>query len=300
MAVNVYNTSVTTENLSRREMLAWVNDCLQTKYVKIEEMCSGSAYCQFMDMLFPNCVQLKKVKFKTKLEHEYIQNFKVLQAAFKRMTVDKIVPVDKLIKGRFQDNFEFLQWFKKFFDANYSGEEYDPVAARGGIELNGGGNGTTAPSMSRMPVASSNGHSPAAKPMAKRAPGTDGGNSKISRAPLSSSNGQSAAKSSPAPRVPAAPRSRPAGGGASAAQVEELNAIVLERNLTIEGLEKERDFYFAKLRDIEVLAQEQEGLPDAGEFGQKILELLYATEEGFAVPEEDGDGDLPPQPVEEY
>jgi len=274
MAVNVYNTSVTTENLSRHEMLAWVNDCLQTKYVKIEEMCSGSAYCQFMDMLFPNCVQLKKVKFKTKLEHEYIQNFKVLQAAFKRMTVDKIVPVDKLIKGRFQDNFEFLQWFKKFFDANYSGEEYDPVAARGGIELNAG-NGTShaAPSMSRMPVASSNGHN-APKAMAKR---------------------------SPAARVPAAPRSRPAGGGASAAQVEELNAIVLEKNLTIEGLEKERDFYFGKLRDIEVLAQEQESAidPQPAEFGQKILEMLYATEEGFAVPEEDGD-DLPPQPVEEY
>jgi len=300
MAVNVYNTSVTTENLSRREMLAWVNDCLQTKYVKIEEMCSGSAYCQFMDMLFPNCVQLKKVKFKTKLEHEYIQNFKVLQAAFKRMTVDKIVPVDKLIKGRFQDNFEFLQWFKKFFDANYSGEEYDPVAARGGIELNSG-NGTAAPSMSRMPVASSNGHS-AAKPMAKRSPGTDGGTSasKAAKAPLSSSNGQSVAKSSPAPRVPAAPRSRPAGGGASAAQIEELNAIILEKNLTIEGLEKERDFYFGKLRDIEVLAQEQEGNIDSpGDFGQKILGLLYATEEGFAVPEEEGD-DLPPQPVEEY
>ena len=24
----------------------------------------------------------------------------------------QIVPVEKLIKGRFQDNFEFLQWFK--------------------------------------------------------------------------------------------------------------------------------------------------------------------------------------------
>merc|ERR1719273_1808408 len=212
-------------------------------------------------MLFPNCVQLKKVKFRTKLEHEYIQNFKVLQAAFKRMTVDKIVPVDKLIKGRFQDNFEFLQWFKKFFDANYSGEEYDPVAARGGIELNGGGNGTTAPSMSRMPVASSNGHSPAAKPMAKRALGSDGP-PKAARVPLAPSNGQnpSVSKASPAPRVPAAPRSRPAGGGgASTAQIEELNAVILEKNLTIEGLEKERDFYFGKLRDIEVLAQEQEG-----------------------------------------
>ena len=54
MAVNVYNTSVTTDNLSRHEMLAWVNDCLQTKYSKIEEMCSGAAYCQFMDMLFPS------------------------------------------------------------------------------------------------------------------------------------------------------------------------------------------------------------------------------------------------------
>merc|ERR1712020_561862 len=100
--------------------------------------------------------------------------------------------------------------------------------------------------MSRMPVASSNGHS-AAKPMAKR---------------------------SPAPRVPAANRSRPAGGGASAAQIEELNAVILDKNLTIEGLEKERDFYFGKLRDIEVLAQEQEGqLNDvsAGEFGKKNI-----------------------------
>ena len=40
------------------------------------------------------------------------------------------VPIEKLVKGRFQDNFEFCQWFKKFFDANYDGSEYDPVAAR--------------------------------------------------------------------------------------------------------------------------------------------------------------------------
>ena len=33
---------------------------------------------------------MKKVKFTTKLEHEYIQNFKILQAAFKKMNVDKV------------------------------------------------------------------------------------------------------------------------------------------------------------------------------------------------------------------
>lgn len=51
---------------------------------------AGAAYCQFMDMLFPGCISLKKVKFQAKLEHEYIHNFKLLQASFKRMNVDKV------------------------------------------------------------------------------------------------------------------------------------------------------------------------------------------------------------------
>lgn len=42
--------------------------------------------------------------------------------------------MDKLIKGRFQDNFEFCQWFKKFFDANYAGQEYDAFEVRGGVQ----------------------------------------------------------------------------------------------------------------------------------------------------------------------
>lgn len=46
--------------------------------------------------------------------------------------------MDKLIKGRFQDNFEFLQWFKKFFDANYDGREYDAFEARGGLTIGSG------------------------------------------------------------------------------------------------------------------------------------------------------------------
>ena len=33
---------------------------------------------------------LKKVKLNTKLEHEYISNFKLLQASFKKMGVDKV------------------------------------------------------------------------------------------------------------------------------------------------------------------------------------------------------------------
>jgi len=52
--------------------------------------------------------------------------------------------VEKLVKGRFQDNFEFVQWFKRFYDANcVHGQEYDAVAARG-YELMGGSGGVGA------------------------------------------------------------------------------------------------------------------------------------------------------------
>lgn len=51
----------------------------------------------------------------------------------------QIVPIDRLVKGKFQDNFEFLQWFKKFFDANYSGQDYNALSVRGGEAMGAGG-----------------------------------------------------------------------------------------------------------------------------------------------------------------
>merc|ERR1719348_2235606 len=49
-------------------------------------------------MLFPGIVPLKRVKFNSKLEHENINNFKLLQAAFKKMSIDQAIDVDKLSK----------------------------------------------------------------------------------------------------------------------------------------------------------------------------------------------------------
>jgi len=44
----------------------------------------------------------------------------------------------------------------------------------------------------------------------------------------------------------------------------------------VDGLEKERDFYFGKLRDIEVICQEEgnAGTP----LSESVLVVLYATE----------------------
>uniref|UniRef100_A0A1I8HPZ1 Calponin-homology (CH) domain-containing protein n=1 Tax=Macrostomum lignano TaxID=282301 RepID=A0A1I8HPZ1_9PLAT len=138
-AVNVHSTSQTTDNMSRHEMLGWINASMQTNLGKIEELATGAVYCQLMDMLFPGTLTFKKVKFNTNLEHEYINNFKLLQALFKKHGVDKEVPIERLVKARFQDNFEFAQWFKRLFDANYSGEPYDALAARSGEAIAGSG-----------------------------------------------------------------------------------------------------------------------------------------------------------------
>lgn len=51
----------------------------------------------------------------------------------------------------------------------------------------------------------------------------------------------------------------------------------MDLRLTVSGLEKERDFYFGKLREIEVLCQD-EGENDDFVAKAKVLDILYATE----------------------
>lgn len=275
MAVNVYSTSVTSDNLSRHDLLGWINDTLKTNMLKIEELCTGSAYCQFMDMLFPESINLKKVKINARLEHEYINNYKALQNCMKskRIKIEKVIPVEKLVKGRFQDNFEFVQWFKKFFDANYDGREYDPIAARDGLPLtaNEGKVANTTKPLQRPA-------NRAAAPMAQVAPKTVQSNyNKPSPKSVSTTSSKSSLNNVGS------------NGHAHAnaeLQQENLRMIneVNEIKSTLDGLEKERDFYFGKLRDIEVMCQEYESedLPAL----KKILEILYATADGFAPPEE--------------
>jgi len=40
-----------------------------------------------------------------------------------------------MIKGKYQDNLEFCQWLKAFFEKNYNGEPYDAVGRRKGQDL---------------------------------------------------------------------------------------------------------------------------------------------------------------------
>lgn len=56
----------------------------------------------------------------------------------------------------------------------------------------------------------------------------------------------------------------------------------MELKLTVDGLEKERDFYFGKLRDIELICQEPES--ENHPILSKIMDILYATEVALHAP----------------
>lgn len=287
---NVYATSATSENLSRHEMLNWVNDSLQAEYKKIEELANGAAYAQFMDLLFPGTVPLKKVKFRTNLEHEYIQNFKIVQAAFKKVACDKEIPVDRLIKARFQDNFEFLQWFRKFFDANYDGREYNALEARGNIPIGclsnvGAGAVAARPTAAQRSV-------PISRPLSGRtATSTSSASSQHTvssthHAPVTTSGNNHI---SPSSGIGLGRRTTQNGSTAALDQSARLKYAneINQLKTTIEAVERERDFYYGKLRDLEVLCQKEDEITEKMIDKERILNILYATEDGFAVPDEE-------------
>jgi len=115
---------------SRSELIEWVNSLLSLRIGKVEECATGAIHCQIVDSLFPRKIKMSKVNFGAKYDHEYAVNFKLVQDAFTKLGVKKIVPIQKLIKAKYQDNLEFLQWMYQFFQCNDSGEGYDAEARR--------------------------------------------------------------------------------------------------------------------------------------------------------------------------
>lgn len=140
-----------------------------------------------------------------------------------------------------QDNLEFLQWAKKFWDQHYPGGDYDAVARR---KASGG-------------------------------PAT-------SAAPVSAARTSSAGARRGTTPTGAGVRPRVAGAGAGPG-VAALNQEIAAQKEAIAGLEKERDFYFAKLRDIELLLQtaveaDPELEKDEDSLVKHIQGILYSTE----------------------
>lgn len=121
--------------VSRGELLSWINETFHLSLSKVEQCATGAVYCQIIDAIYPGTVPMSKVRWQAKHDYEYVENFKVLQQAFAKNDIKRYIDVDKLIKAKYQDNLEFLQWMKRYYDINYGGEPYDAVGRRKGQDL---------------------------------------------------------------------------------------------------------------------------------------------------------------------
>lgn len=285
--------------VGRKEILDWINGLCAINLSKVEQTCTGAVACQILDAMYPGKVPMSKVDWAANKDYEYIQNYKVLQKAFMQLKIDKHVEVDRLVRGKYQDNLEFMQWFKAFYERNASGQPYDPIAQRekgkGGAQFTQKFGGGAAPSAG----------APAAPLRRKTATTTT---SRVGRTPPGAPTSVGAAKTA---RTSTGASRRPIGSASSAApsaadteaavaaataplekELEELTANNEaltnesgELRAMVESLEKERDFYFNKLREIEIMLQSSEDA-ETNPLAQAIFKVLYATEEDAAAEEE--------------
>ncbi|XP_021737268.1 microtubule-associated protein RP/EB family member 1C-like [Chenopodium quinoa] len=241
--------------VGRSEILSWINSTLHLNLSKVEEAASGAVQCQLMDAAHPGIVPMHKVNFEAKNEYDMIQNYKVLQDVFNKLKITKHIEVNKLIKGRPLDNLEFMQWMKKYFDSVNGGlfHSYNPVERREGRKsgkevVRKSANLQVSAKLNTSSNKSHSSHSNRRADMCS-----------------TNTNNQSLRAAKPS----------------STTAVSVYEEQITELKLSVDSLEKERDFYFSKLRDIEILCQtpEIENSPIVA----AMQKILYATDDETSV-----------------
>ena len=112
----IKSTIISANKLTINNLLDWIAYTYHINLKNIENCCTGAVHCQILDSCHPGKIKLQKVNWKAKFEYEFINNFKILQEAFVDLNIKKIIDVEKIVKGKLNDNLEFLQWMKNYFD----------------------------------------------------------------------------------------------------------------------------------------------------------------------------------------
>lgn len=257
--------------VGKNAILKFLNDTLQINYNKIEQTASGAAHAQLLDILYPGRVPLHKINFDAKYEYEFVNNFKVLQSVFDNEGITKHIDVGKLTKAKYQDNLEFCQWIKNFFESKVNSsilKEYDPVQRREQAKQSYKKGHKHAGTGSKLGVATAS---------TTTRTSTNNALNTVTNKVANNSNRSPASK----PRVSAvnnskSTTSKPTTPNHSiSVNNDEFNRL----QVTLETMQKERDFYFGKLREIEILCQTDSDNDIMANMKKQILDILYHSDE---------------------
>ena len=263
--------------VGRREVMDFINNTLQLRLAKVEDTASGCVACQLLDIMHPNTVPMSKVNWSANKDFEYVANYKILQTGFTKLNIDRHIDVDRLITGRYMDNLEFMQWFKRYFEltvSDFSGYDCQGQRAKGkgGSAMASSSNGSSikrsavpTPVKASKPAATSTTTQVAPK-RSVSAPATQASNDHVIQED---------------PKLTAKIASLLAENEKLKTDGEQTNEALNDLRHEMDGLERERDFYFDKLRDIEVIFQEIEDKGETSETTTAVFKILYATQDGF-------------------
>jgi len=248
--------------VGRLELLQWLNDFFGFEYQKIEDCASAAAYCQIFDAIYPNQIPLSQVNFSAKHEYEFIQNFKILQKGFEKVQLKRNIPIQLLTRAKYQDNLEFLQWFKRYFDLNYDiSSNYDGRVLRAHAIKSYQKQRSRRRKTSTLPSKNLVSATPAAPKSASKVVPTPMTQARSSRPRSSTVNQEHQSQFS----------------RTKSKEAQTLKDELAKMKRIAKALEKERDYYFAKLQQMDLVCQSQSNLDDP--FAKTIQRILYADEE---------------------
>ncbi|OBA28321.1 hypothetical protein HANVADRAFT_51634 [Hanseniaspora valbyensis NRRL Y-1626] len=355
---------------SRQQLINWINECLDLNLSKIEDLGVGSIYLQLMDFINVTIHQNKSfpmhqvywtmdLLFEDQIFYEdgnkklriiknpqlagreqKMSNYKLLQKWFQELKIKKIIPIDKLILCKFQNNLEFVQWVFKYImqtikirgfqDINefliYVKNEnlYDPVSRRfAGAShssstsspssetnsrrssilpkrSNGSINGSTTTNLSSSKktlypeTVNTSGTTRRANSSNNRILSTT--SSKISNTTAGSRN----VSTNTAQRTPSN-NTTSHNNNFDIQETKQIKKTISKYENVIQSINSERQFYFDKLRSLELLIltiQENNNIetnPELQQLVTHVLKILYSNEqdvnENDVVDVEMGDAD---------
>ena len=221
-----------------------------------------------MDCLHPGSVNMKRVDFNVRNDWEYVNNYKELQQSFNRMKVDRAFNVNQLSKGKRQDSIEFMQWFKGYWDEYSGGEDlasqYDAVGRRQLCKTGDWKKVGYSRCVARRPFESNcTGIYHDRYGLLQFSTGASSTRPKqASHARIAAVKSKNAVRTATAVNnaatIKAVDNATPAVDPEMEAKLNALGEEVTELKLKIDTAERERDFYFDKLRDIEIMCQSPE------------------------------------------
>ena len=121
------SSSILVKRTSRKApifYLRWVGKVLGEAPASLEDLSDGIAYLKLLEKLYPGTINVKTLKDKN--EGSARKNFQTLKDNFRKLKIQKSVPVGDLVgvENQTDNQYDFVQWFYEFYKCTRCADDF--------------------------------------------------------------------------------------------------------------------------------------------------------------------------------